>query len=169
MSINELGRNLGKSLLKSGINILSKSIPIKTGKMTSTNARTLIERYFPNSKFVFLDGNYRTISWEDWQKIDVDIYDITKKLWEAEVWDCDDKAYSHKYWTLRIFGIPQFVVHGHTYDKNGKWLNGHFWNAKIADGKLYFYEPGGNKWIKIEKGKKVWIKKKEYRPLTFEF
>lgn len=169
MTINEIGINLAKSLANTFINLLGKSVPLTPTETISTNARTFIEVYFPQAKFTFLDNKYKIIGWDKWQVIDKIIWDITKKQYQAEYHDCDDKAYTHKYWTERIFGVSQLIVHGHCYDLNGKWLFGHFWNAKISDGKLYFYEPGGNKWAEIKKGEKIIMKDREYRPLTFEF
>jgi len=167
--VNQIGRKLGRTLLKTGINVLGKSILLTPTETTSTSARLFIQEYYPQAKFVFLDSKYKVIPWEQWLMIDAEIYDITKKMWEAEIWDCDDKAYTHKYWTLRIFGIPQIIVHGHCYDKNGKWLFGHFFCMRIADGNLYAYEPEGSKWTLVKKGEKVWMKDKEYRPIEFEF
>lgn len=169
MTIDEIGINLAKSLANTFINLLGKSVILDFGKTSSVEVKEFVKQFYPQANFTFLDGTYRTINWDKWCLIDRTIWDITKKQWESEVWDCDDKAYTHKYWILRIFGVPQFIVHGHCYDLNGNWKYGHFWNAKIADGKLYFYEPDGNIWAEVIKGKKVIMKNKEYRPLTFEF
>jgi len=168
-TINELGKKLNKGLIKSGMVGLSKSVEIPFTLTSSTNADLFIKNYFKTAKTVFLDAEYRIISWDKWLEIDDLIYDLTKQQYVKEFSDCDDRSYITKYFTLRIFGIPQFIVHGHCYDLNGKWLFGHFWNARISDGKLYFYEPIGNIWTEVKKGQKVIMKNREYRPLTFEF
>jgi len=369
MTLNSIGISLNKSLIKSGINGLAKCVELNPTEITSIVAGDFIRSYYPKAQLVFLDGKYKVITWDKWQEIDGIIYDIVKKQYEKEHYDCyvpldtafalglffsdgtcglkentkggsfwaivngnlkhlerakkgleeahkdfnfvikefeyykkgkitnlgerkqtlyclqmklrkdsnigkrynlikeyrnmfyfpgkekkvpraffddfpeckkafldgviagdglhnpknasqtitvnrnnpvgvsmlnwilfslgikysvdvrdkeysirfnyklkpllktacDNKGYVHKYWTDRIFNIPQFIVHGHRYDTEGKWLDGHFWCAKISDGKLYFLEPEGNKSVKIEKGKPVFIGEKEYRPLIFEY
>lgn len=166
---NTIGKSLGRTLLKTGINVLGKSIPLTPTQISGTEARQLIQSYYSQAKVVLLDSKYKIIPWKQWLEIDAEIYDITKKMYEKEFNDCDDRAYVTKYWTQRIFFVSQIIVHGHCYDKDGKWLFGHFWNARIADDKLYYYEPIGNHWTEVKKGEKVWMKDREYRAITFEF
>lgn len=167
MNINTIGKKLGRTLIGQGMSVLAKSIKLTPEIMTSTEVRKEIEKYL-DVKLVFLDSKYKIIPWEQWREIDEEIYQITKKQYVKQYFDCDDKAYIHKYFTGRIFNIPQFVVHGHCYDKQGKWLFGHFWNMKLTPEGLYAYEPGGNKWAKVEKGKHLIMKNRIYKPLTLE-
>ena len=145
---------------------------LKPTETTGTNARWLIQTYFPQTKIVLLDNKYKIIGWDKWKDIiDWDKSDLTKYV--SQYHDCDDFSYVFKYSIIKTLGIPCFVVHGHIYDKDGKWIVGHFWNAMIADGKLYFYEPIYDRFVEVIKGQKVFIKmateEREYRPLTFEF
>lgn len=167
--VNKIGRKLGRTLIKQGVSVLNKSVILTPTITTSVDSRLFIQSYFPKAKTIMLDGKYKIIPWEQWLKIDAEIYDITKQQYETDHMDCDDKAYITKYFTQKIFGIPQIIVHGHCYDKNGKWLFGHFWNARISGGKLYFYEPGENHWTEVKKGEKIWMKNREYRGIDYEF
>ena len=170
MTINQIGKSLGRSLLKRGIDILGASVKLNPVEMASSEARGIIEGYFPSAKIVFMDNKYRTINLAEWKEIDDEIYNITKKQWEAEVWDCDDKAYTHKYWTLRIFGIPQFAIYGKVYDaNNGKLMFYHLFNGRIADGKVYIYEPESGGLLVEATKDKVQIGGRIYEPLTVEF
>ncbi len=170
MNINQIGRNFGKVLLKQGIETLSKSIDLKPKEITLSEAKEIMKEYFPEAKPVFMDNIYKVVSADEWKKIDEDIYDVTKKMWEAEVWDCDDKAYTHKYWTLRIFGIPQFAIVGDVTDLSGKFMFRHLFNGRIVDGEIYIYEPDGDLLVKAEKGQ-GWVKfgGRKYIPDTIEF
>ena len=169
MTINQIGKNLGRSLLKTGIDVLGKSISPTYEVTKSTPIRLLVQEYFPTSKVIFFDKEYRITTPEFWNEMDSEIYNITKKQWTSEVYDCDDKAYTHKYWTLRIFGMTQFTVYGKTYNLDGTYRNHHLWNARIASGRLFFYEPDGNHLIEIKKGEKAIIGKRIYVPISFEF
>lgn len=172
MNIKTLSKTLNRAILKSGINGLGRSEKLNPIIMQSYDVKSFIREYFsevPETKIDCLDGKYRIITEADWKNIDADIYDITKKPYETGTYDCDDRAYVQKYWAIRIYGIPQLIVHGHLYNKDGSWIGGHFWNARIIDGKLFFYEPSGNEMVEVEKGKPIWIGNREYRPLTFEF
>jgi len=151
------------------MSVLSKSIKLNPYVLSATECRKFILKYFPKADVVLLDSKYKLISWDEWREIDKEIYQITKKRYIREYFDCDDRSYITKYFTQQIFGISQFIVHGHCYDLEGKWLFGHFWNTRIADNKLYFYEPIGDKWTEVEAGKKVIMKNREYRPITLEF
>lgn len=166
--LNQIGQQLGKNLIKTGIEILKKSVSLNPTIISSAEIKKIINDYFPKANLVFLDSRYNLISWKEWLKIDEIIYDIVKKKYEKDTYDCDDKAYVHKYWADRIFGISQFIVHGHRYGKDGNWKDGHFWCAKVSDNKLYFLEPEGIEWAEVKKGEKIWLKEKEYRALTFE-
>jgi len=169
MTPNQIGRTLGKMLIKRGMFILKKSVVLTPTITASYTARLFLQGYFPKAKIIMLDGKYRIIPWEQWLLVDEQIYDITKQPYVKEFSDCDDRAYITKYFTQKIFGIPQIIVHGHCYDKEGKWLFGHFFCARISDGKLYAYEPIGNHWTEVKKGEKIWMKNREYRCLTIEF
>ena len=161
------------NILENSARTMARSaLDLNVDTRTSTQAREFIEPFFPQAKFVFLDGTYKTISWDNWK--DIIEWDITDlKKYKSETFDCDDFAYSFKYSVLKTLEIPCFIVHGHCYDKESNWKFGHFWNAMIADGKLYFYEPIYDRWAEIIKGQKIFIKmaqeEMEYRPITFEF
>ena len=96
MNVNTLGKNFGRSLLKTGIEVLGKSVSPTYEVIKSTPVRLFIERYFPTSKVIFFDTEYRITTPDFWNEMDAEIYEITKKQWTAQVYDCDDKAYTHK-------------------------------------------------------------------------
>jgi len=174
MTTNTLARKFGQNLLKTGENLIKKSFELKPTEITGITARTFIESYYPNAKVILMDGKYKLIGWDKWQDIiESDPTDLFKYIKDER--DCDDFSYMFKYQIIRTLGIPCIVVHGHCYDEQGKWLFGHFWNCFIADGKLYFVESISDNWVEVEKGKPVWMpvgktdKKREYRPISFEF
>jgi len=88
ITINKIGRSFGKALLTRGIEILNSSVPLNPKEITSAKARAIMKEYFPTAEYVFMDSKYRTISLDEWKTIDEDIREVTKKMWEAEVWDC---------------------------------------------------------------------------------
>jgi hypothetical protein len=166
--INQIGKQLGRTLIGQGMSVLAKSIKTTPKIMTSIEVRGEIEKYL-DVKLVFLDGKYKIIPWEQWREIDEEIYQITKKKYVSQFADCDDRAYITKYFTQQIFGISQFIAHGHCYDMQGKWLFGHFWDMKLTPEGLYAYEPIGNEWTKVEKKQQIVMKDRIYKPLTLEF
>jgi len=169
MNVNNLGKQFGRATIKAGIDILGKSVSPTYTISSSTASRLFVQNYFPSAKVTLFDKEYRITTADYWKEMDAEIYDITKKQWETDVYDCDDKAYTHKYWTLRIFGITQFTVYGTTHNLDGTFRNHHLWNARIADGELYFFEPDGCHLLKVKKGEKNIIGNREYRPISFEF
>lgn len=169
MNVNTLGKQFGRTLIKSGIDVLGKSVSPTYEMASSTSARILVQEYFPGKEVILFDTEYRITTPEFFAEMDAEIYNITKKQWETNIYDCDDKAYTHKYWTLRIFGITQFTVYGKTYNLDGTFRNHHLWNARIASGKLFYYEPDGNHLLEVKKGEKAIINGREYRCISFEF
>ena len=167
--MNNLGKQFGRATIKAGIEVLGKSISPTYDVASSTSARLLVQSYFPGKEVILFDTEYRITTPEFWAEMDAEIYDITNKQWETDVYDCDDKAYTHKYWTLRIFGITQFTVYGTTHNLDGTLRGRHLWNARIASGRLFFYEPDGNHLLEVKKGEKHIINGREYRPISFEF
>ena len=172
MNPNSLALKMSNILENSARTMARSAFDLSIGTITSTKSREFIQPFFPQAKFVFLDGTFKTVSWDNWK--DIIEWDKTDLLrYVKEYFDCDDFAYTFKYSILSKLGIPCFVVHGHIYDKSGKWKGGHFWNAMIAGNKLYFYEPIYDRFVEVIKGQKVFIKMatedREYRPLTFEF
>ena len=168
--INTIGRSFGKALLTRGIEILNSSVPLNPKEITSAKAKAIMKEYFPTAEHVFMDNKYLTISADEWKKIDEDIYDITKKMWKEDVWDCDDKAYTHKYWTLRIFGIPQFVIVGDVFDLQGNFMFHHLFNGRIVNNEIYIFEPDGGLLVKAIKGQNyVIFGGRKYLPKTIEF
>jgi len=165
--VNKIGQKIGHTLIKSGESIVKKSFDLSPSETKSYTTRLFIESYYPKAKHISLDGTFNVITWDKWlELIEWEMTDL--RTYIKEKFDCDDFSYVFKYNILRIFGIPCHIVHGHMY-KDNKWIGGHFWNAMVSDGKLYFYEPISDKWTQVEKGKPAFINGKEYRPLTFEF
>lgn len=169
MKINTLGKQFGRATIKSGIEILGKSVSPVYTMASGTSSRIFVQEYFPEAKVILFDEEYRITTPEFWDEMDTEIYEITKKQWETNVYDCDDKAYTHKYWTLRIFEITQFTVYGTTHNLDGSLRGHHLWNARIASGRLFFFEPDGCHLKEIKKGEKMIINGREYRPISFEF
>jgi len=172
MTPNSLALKLSNILESSARSMARSAFNLSVDTITSTESREFVQSYYPKANFVFLDGTYKTISGKNWKDIiDWDKTDLLKYV--KEFYDCDDFSYTFKYSIIHKLGIPCFVVHGHIYNKNGGWIAGHFWNAMIADNKLYFYEPIYDRLVEIIKGQKVFIKmateEREYRALTFEF
>ena len=169
-TINKIGRGFGKALLTRGMEILKSSVPLNPKEITSAKARAIMKEYFPTAEYVFMDSKYKVVSADEWKILDEDIREVTKKMWEAEFYDCDEKAYVHKYWTLRIFGIPQFAIVGDVYDLQGQFMFHHLFNGRIVDNEIYIFEPDGGLLEKAEKGQNfIKFGGRKYFPKTIEF
>jgi len=174
--MKNLKTKAGLQFINFGVALIRSDFHLKPAELFSFQLEEYLRQQLNNIKidYVFSDGKYYLIDWKSWQKIiEVDWTNRMKYLKEKR--DCDNFAYLFSSRMSEIFELNTAgVAHGHVYDRTtGLWKGGHFWNVIVSNDKegrhLYWYEPMKDLWVKDEKGKRIYMGKWEYRPLTLRF
>lgn len=170
--INEIGKQLGMSLMKTGSDILRASLKLTPTEVPAWKIENFLKLETKNANITLSDGKYKLIPFDQWLKI-FKILEHFKEKYIVNYHDCDNLAYWFSAETARLFHINSGgVIHGHCYNKDGSWAFGHFWNipvVKLPVGfKIYFYDLMTGLYIPYEKGQNI-MGKWKYEELTFRF
>jgi len=132
--INILKRTIGSLMISNGIAMLRGLPKFETIIASSDKFKNALNKVGVKLNYTELDVNYAFTSYDNWQEIIRCLYDNIVKFfkWEAETFDCDNRAELMSALCSAIFGVALGRVYCEIYDLNGELKYLH-WANLIVD------------------------------------